>query len=99
MHGELLKNPRGPRAAQRSEHGWGEEEHMKWALRYFKFEHITEIMPAHAMSDDDVHHSSQRDNFYHYKNASVFGSVLFLLLCIFAQRKSTLRRDEGCLCI
>ena len=25
---------------------------MKWALRYFKFKHITEIMPAHVMCDD-----------------------------------------------
>ena len=25
---------------------------MKWALRYFKFKHITEIMPAHEMCDD-----------------------------------------------
>ena len=72
---------------------------MKWALRYFKFEHITEIMPAHAMSDDDVPHNFQRGNFYYNKNASESRSVLFLLLRIFAQRKSTLRRDEGCLCI
>ena len=32
----------GPRAAQRSEHGWGEEEHLKWALHCFKFKLITQ---------------------------------------------------------
>ena len=26
---------------------------MKWALRYFKFKHITEIMPVHVMCDDE----------------------------------------------
>ena len=27
---------------------------MKWALRYFKFKHITEIMPAHGMCGDEL---------------------------------------------
>ena len=27
---------------------------MKWALHYYKFKHITEIMPAHEMCDDEL---------------------------------------------
>ena len=78
MHGELLKNHGAPAEMSLAKFSWGEEEHMKWALRYFKFKHITEIMPAHVMCDDDVHLSSQRDNLFYNKNAPKGRSVLFL---------------------
>ena len=50
-----------PMEARLAKLSWGEEEHLKWALHYFKFKHITEIMPAHEMCDDE--HTPQKQKF------------------------------------
>ena len=55
-----IYNSRGPAEASLAKLSWGEEEHMKWALHYFKFKHITEIMPAHVMCDDELTPQKQK---------------------------------------